>query len=219
MAMTARSATDELELLELGYDDRGPAPPHRRQRGDERPRRIPQHAYLTGLVLGLAGILMFFLALVSAFVVRKGLGGDWAATAVPGILWFNTGVLMISSLTLERARRALRAADIPAFRAWWGFTTTLGVGFLAGQIVAWRQLAEAGVFLASNPSSSFFYLLTGAHGVHLLGGVLALTVVGLRGERPQARLSRRTAASVAGLYWHFMGLLWVCLFLLLLLGQ
>lgn len=217
--MTARTATDELELLELGHDDRGPVPPHQRGRGDKRPPRVPQHAYLTGLVLALAGILMFFLALISAFVVRKGLGGDWAATAMPSILWLNTAVLMISSLTLERARRGLRAADVPAFRAWWGFTTALGVAFLAGQIVAWRQLAEAGVFLASNPSSSFFYLLTGAHGLHLLGGVLALAVVGLRGDPPEARLTRATAAGVAGLYWHFMGLLWVGLFLLLLLGQ
>jgi len=217
--MTARSATDELELLELGHDDRGPAPPERRERGDLRPPRIPQHAYLTGLVLALAGILMFFLALVSAFVVRKGLGGDWAATAVPGILWLNTAVLLVSSVALERARRGLRAGDFSGFRAWWGVTTALGVAFLAGQIVAWRQLAEAGVFLATNPSSSFFYVLTGAHGLHLLGGVLALAVVGLRGDPPEARLPRSTAARVAGVYWHFMGLLWVCLFLLLLLGQ
>ena len=217
--MTARTATDEVELIELGHDDRGPAPPHKLGRGDERPPRFPQHAYLTGLVLALAGILMFFLALISAFVVRKGLGGDWAATAVPRILWFNTAVLIISSLTLERARRGLGMVELPTFRAWWGATTALGVAFLAGQIVAWRQLAEAGVFLATNPSSSFFYVLTGAHGLHLLGGVLSLTIVGLRGDRPDARLTRSTAARVAGVYWHFMGLLWVCLFLLLLLGQ
>jgi len=216
--MTARTATDELELLELGHDDRGPAIPPARGRGDG-PARVPQHAYLTGLVLALAGILMFFLALISAFVVRKGLGGDWAATAVPHILWLNTAVLIASSLTLERARRGLPAGDLSGFRLWWGLTTVLGVAFLAGQIVAWRQLAEAGIFLASNPSSSFFYVLTGAHGLHLLGGVLALAVVGLRGEPPAARLTRATAARVAGVYWHFMGLLWVCLFLLLLLGQ
>ena len=216
--MTAPSATEELELLELGHDDRGPAPPPRDGRGDG-PSRVPQHTYLTGLVLGLAAILMFFLALISAFIVRKSLGGDWMATAVPRILWLNTAILLASSLTLERARRGLAAADLPGFRHWWGITTALGVTFLTGQIVAWRQLAEAGVYLASNPSSSFFYLLTGAHGLHLFGGVLALAVVWLRGEPPAARLTRSTAARVAGVYWHFMGLLWVCLFLLLLLGQ
>jgi len=217
--MTARTATDELELLELGRDDRGPAPPERGGRGDQRPPRIPQHAYLTGLVLALAGILMFFLALVSAFLVRRGLGGDWAATSMPPILWFNTAVLIVSSFTLERARRGLGAGELAGFRTWWSLTTLLGVGFLAGQIVAWRQLAEAGVFLSTNPSSSFFYVLTGAHGLHLLGGVLALAAVGLRGDPPDSRLSRPTAARVAGLYWHFMGLLWLGLFLLLLLGQ
>jgi cytochrome c oxidase subunit 3 len=108
---------------------------------------------------------------------------------------------------------------VSQFRRWWGLTSALGVAFLAGQVVAWQQLAAAGVFLASNPSNSFFYVLTGMHGLHLLGGIIALLFVGFRNRGDEGRLHQSTAVKVAGLYWHFMGALWVYLFLLLLLGQ
>ena len=86
---------------------------------------------------------------------------------------------------------------------------------LSGQLLAWRQLEHAGVYLSSNPSSSFFYVFTAAHGVHLLGGLVALIAVAVRGPR---RLTRGTATEVAAVYWHFMDGLWVFLFLLLFLS-
>jgi len=179
---------------------------------------IPQRAYFTAISLGLAAIVMFFMALTSSYIVRKGLGGDWQPVRLPSILWFNTLVLLSSSGTIELARRRLHAGESVAFRRWWAVTTLLGTAFLIGQVQAWRQLAAAGVFLASNPASSFFYLLTGAHGLHLLGGVVALLYVALRAWR-LSRITQSTAAELASIYWHFMDGLWVFLLLLLRLGR
>ena len=159
--------------------------------------------------------------------MRK-LSGDWIPLGLPRILWLNTAVIIVSSLTIERARRLLapQAAGLRDFRGWprrwrgwWGLTTALGVLFLVGQLIAWRQLAAAGIYLATNPSSSFFYLITTAHGIHLLGGLVALSVVGFRSWPAEARVNHGTAVTVSAIYWHFLGALWVFLFLLLLVGR
>ena len=131
-------------------------------------------------------------------------------------IFFNTAVLIASSFTLARARKLFKANDQRGFRHWWGVTTILGAFFLLGQIIAWQQLRAAGLFLATNPSSSFFYVFTAAHGLHLLGGVLALTWIMFR---PTHRLTKGTATEVGAMYWHFMDGLWVFLFLLFLLGR
>jgi cytochrome c oxidase subunit III len=178
---------------------------------------VPQRAYITGMYIALAGILMFFMAFVSAYIVRKDMPNSaWIPLEVPRILWLNTLILIASSFTLARAHSRFTAKDDEGFRHWWATTTVLGILFVAGQIVAWRELAAQGIFLASNPSSSFFYVFTGAHGVHLLGGILALLYVQFRATR---KVARGTAIEVVSMYWHFMDGLWVFLFLLLYLGR
>jgi len=213
--------TTTAEELRVGRGGGPPPPPGggnggRGDGGQGMPHVVPLRAYYLGLSLGLVSILMFFMALTSAYLVRKG-AGDWQGIAVPPVLWVNTVVLILSSLTVERARKLLAAGSQESFRLWWGVTTLLGVTFLVGQYVAWQQLRAAGVFLTTNPSSSFFYLLSGAHGVHVLGGVLALTVVFLR--QNYRRVTQAAAAEMASIYWHFMDLLWVFLLLLLYLGR
>jgi len=186
-------------------------------RGPSGSARVPQRAYVTGMVIALSGVLMFFMALVSAYIVRKDMPNSaWVQLNVPRVLWLNTLILIASSFTLARSRGRLLADDLPGFRHWWSVTTILGVFFLIGQVIAWRQLAAAGLFLATNPASSFFYVFTAAHGLHLLGGVLALLYIAFR---PTHRLTRGTATEVVSMYWHFMDGLWVFLFLLLLLGR
>jgi len=178
---------------------------------------VPQRTYITGMTVGLGGILMFFMALVSAYIVRKDIpNSGWHPLAVPRILWLNTAVLIATSFTLSHARKLFKANDQQGFRHWWSVTTILGVFFLVGQVIAWQQLRAAGLFLATNPSSSFFYVFTAAHGLHLLGGVLALAWILFR---PTHRLTQGTATEVAAMYWHFMDGLWVFLFLLFLLGR
>src|SRR6266403_1871231 len=108
-----------------------------------------------GVVDPVAASVMFFMALASSYIVRKGLGTDWQRTPMPRVVWFKTAVLLFSSVTIIVARRKLESGAHEAFRTWWALTTGLGLLFLAGQIIAWRGLAAAGMLLSTNPSSSF----------------------------------------------------------------
>jgi cytochrome c oxidase subunit III len=220
------TVAEEIELIEGGSGGGGSGrtpdegvPGGGGGSGDEGAggAEVPQRAYVTGMTVALAGILMFFMALVSAYVVRKGFpNGGWQSLEPPRILWLNTLVLLASSATIVVARRRLEARDESGFRHWWRVTIALGLLFLAGQLIAWKQLWDAGVYLSSNPSSSFFYVFTAAHGLHLLGGLIALIVTPLHKAR---HLTRATATEVVAVYWHFMDGLWVFLFLLLFLGR
>jgi cytochrome c oxidase subunit 3 len=169
--------------------------------------------------MALAAIVMLFASFTSALVVRRGLSNDWVPTALPRILYLNTVVLLISSLTLEASRRSLtvgRRHFLSGRFAYWLYATLgLGLAFLAGQMAAWRELVSRGVYLASNPSSSFFYLLTAAHGLHLLGGMGGLLYLVLRARTLATTPSKHAALDVAAIYWHFMDGLWIYILLLL----
>lgn len=176
--------------------------------------------YRIGMWVGLASILMLFIALTSAYIVRgvPALGGgrdDWLPIDMPSVLWLNTGVLLLSSVSIELARRALKRNEYARFKRWISLTTLFGVAFLAGQLIAWRRLAAQGVFINSHPHSSFFYLFTSLHGLHLLGGVIALSYVTVAALRMRIGFKRRTAVDVTAIYWHFMDGLWIYLFGLL----
>jgi cytochrome c oxidase subunit 3 len=220
--MPSTIATEEIELIHSG---KGPGGGNFSGDGGNGgdggdpsgATSVPQRAYVTGMFIALAGILMFFMAFVSAYIVRKGMPANgWIPLQVPRLLWINTLILLGSSFTLARAHSRFTAKDEEGFRHWWTTTTILGILFVAGQMLAWRQLAAQGIFLATNPSSSFFYVFTGAHGLHLLGGILALLYVQFRATR---KVARGTAIEVVSMYWHFMDGLWVFLFLLLYLGR
>ena len=196
-----------------GGDDGDGKGPHRRG-----PRPPSPNRYYTGIALGIVSILMFFMALAAAFLVRKGSSHDWIPVHLPTVIWINTLALLASSATMEFSRRRLAQSDLVGFRRMWAATTGLGAFFLIGQLVAWRQLVAQGVYMANNPASSFFYIFTAAHGVHLLGGVGALLYVSFR-RFENTRISLPTAAEVTSYYWHFMDGLWVFLLALLYLGK
>ena len=171
--MPGTTAVPDIELVveDGGGGGGGPtSPPGGGGDGDDgskrrRPGRPPSpNRYYTGITLGIVSILMFFMALASAFLVRRGTSGDWIPVHLPAVLWLNTLALVVSSFTLERARRSLSRLNLSGFRKLWMVTTTLGALFLIGQLVAWRQLVVQGVFMASNPASSFFYIFTAATG-------------------------------------------------------
>ena len=175
--------------------------------------------YRIGVWVTMASILMLFTALSSAYIVRAASSSDWVPLVMPRILLLSTALILISSGTLETARRKLKSASSGAYKSWLLVTVVLGLGFLASQLLAWRQLARQGVYVASNPHSSFFYLLTAAHGVHLLGGLTALGYLSLRNRAPQANQlavgKTQARADAVTLYWHFMDFLWLYLFVLL----
>ena len=215
------TVAEDIEIIDAGHGGGTgtPAGGDDDDGGSSGPRRpVPRRAYFTALQLGLAAIVMFFMALASSYIVRKGLGTDWQRTPMPTVVWFNTAILLFSSVTIILARRKLESGAREAFRTWWSVTTGLGLLFLAGQIIAWRRLAAAGMLLSTNPSSSFFYLLTAAHGAHLAGGIFALFYVAFR-EWKRSRISQATAAELTSIYWHFMDGLWVFLLVLLTLGR
>jgi cytochrome c oxidase subunit 3 len=168
---------------------------------------------------------MMFTALSSAYIVRAASSNDWQRLAMPRILLLSTLLILVSSGTLEAARRKLKQSSENMHRRWLLVTVALGLGFLASQLLAWRQLARQGIYVASNPHSSFFYLLTATHGVHLMGGLVAVIYLAIR-TRMRARevnefavAKRQAATDAVTLYWHFMDFLWVYLFLLLFLWR
>ncbi len=187
--------------------------------GQPDPGVLAVQRYKLGIWIGFGGIVMIFAAFTSALVVRKGLGDDWKAFELPGILWLSTLILLASSVTVETARKAMRAGRERGLRHWLGATALLGAAFLAAQYAGWSELSSQGVYVSSNPSSSFFYLLTAAHGVHLLGGLMAMTYVVWRVWRSRIWATREAAVEGAALYWHLMDALWVYLFALILVGR
>jgi cytochrome c oxidase subunit 3 len=194
--------------------------------GDSSGRDETPHHYRIGMWIAVASILMLFMALTSAYVFRAATSG-WQDLQTPPLLWVSTGVIIASSITFTFARKSLGRDDGAAYRRWLAATLLLGVTFLACQLLAWRGLIAQGVYLASSPHSSFFYLLTALHGLHLLGGIVGLSFLLLRAKRTaregeEARvfkLRRGAAVDAVGIYWHFMDGLWVYLFGLLFLWR
>jgi cytochrome c oxidase subunit III len=172
----------------------------------------------TAIWVFLGAISMMFAAFTSALIVRQGAALDWHHLVLPRILYWNTLVLLVSSVTLEFARRRIAAFmggtrtrdERPAL--WLYVTQALGIVFVVGQYMAWLQLRAEGLYLATNPNSSFFYVLTAVHAVHVLGGLIGMGYV--MGKLNRISLRRSTLDSFS-YYWHFMAILWVYLLVLL----
>ena len=211
-----------------------------RQPGRRGPRELLTR-YRMAVLFALAGDLMFFVAMVSAFFVRQSAGhidasnnyiSDWHPLAVPPILWLNTAVLLLSSLTIEIARRHL-FREIDVMEEWLGLgkptikratpwliaTAVLGLLFVAGQLVAWQQLYSQGFFYSSNPNSNFFYLITGTHGIHLVIGILAIGAAFAALFLLKRLEYRQIAVDCTAWYCHAMGVFWIFLFALLAFFQ
>ncbi|TPK97966.1 MULTISPECIES: cytochrome c oxidase subunit 3 [unclassified Mesorhizobium] len=167
-----------------------------------------------GLGVFLAVVGCLFSLFVSAYFMRMGLS-DWRPLPLPRLLWLNTGVLVLSSVALQCAVVAARRGQMDMVRLGLATAGLTALAFLAGQLVAWRQLTEDGYLLASNPANSFFYLITAMHGLHILGGLVGLgrTSAGAwNGARPE-RL--RLSVELCAMYWHFLLFVWLCIFAVL----
>ena len=178
------------------------------------PRTVQRYKLAVWLSMG--GILMFFAALTSAMIVRQGLSGDWQPFSLPPVLYASTGILLASSLTIERARKGMLAGSASGLRRWTNASAFLGLAFLACQLLGWQALVDRGIYLAANPANSFYYLLTAAHGAHLVGGIGALAYIWVRVRGRWAWPTREAAVEAVALYWHFMDALWIYILGLLL---
>lgn len=196
--------------------------------------------YRLGLMFTIASIVMLFIAFTTLFVARRGAGKfdpltgnfqtDWNPVSMPmKILLVNTGVLVVSSLLIESARRAARresvlvpVGNIPGVQVirqtsllWVRATALAGSGFLFGQYLAWQQLNLHGAFINSGPSSTFFFLLTGTHAFHLAAGIVVLLYACIAAG-PRRSLERRCITlDVTAWYWHFMTVMWIYVLLVL----
>jgi cytochrome c oxidase subunit 3 len=168
-----------------------------------------------GVWILLTAVVMLFAGLSSAYIVLRGVPA-WQNIELPSLLWPNTAILLLSSVAIDLARRAIRRRDAQSMKRWLIVGVVLGVGFLLGQLAAWRQLVNAGVYLPSTLQSSFFYILSGLHGVHLLGGVIALVWIVVAAFKNRITVFNYEPLKLCALYWHVMDAIWIYLFGMLL---
>src|SRR6266478_3517287 len=241
--MASFTTTTTVDDPRISLGDGGILPPILGRGGDDGSGKPDYTTRLRrarlGLIVALTPILMLFVSFTSAYIVRQGLPTldprtntlvrDWIPVKLPRLLFVNTCVLLLSSVGMELARRQIKreaalapAAPVSAISAgeekeipWLAMTVVLGLLFLTGQRIAWRQLAALGYYVSTSPSSSFIYLLTGTHAIHLMGGVLALLVAGAASLLGRPVATRSIVVDVTGWYWHFMALLWVYILSLL----
>ena len=164
--------------------------------GDRFQAEGRQAAAETLVFILLASGAMLFAAFTASYLIRR-TGADWGRITLPGLVWANAGILVASSVTVELARR--RASP------WLGATLLLGLIFAAGQVVAFRQLAAQGVYLPTSPHASFFYMLSGVHGVHVAAGLVAL----------RAAMAGRVRTGLVAAWWHFVDGLWIYVLVML----
>jgi cytochrome c oxidase subunit 3 len=163
-----------------------------------------------GLRVFLAVVGSFFALFISAYTMRMQLP-DWRALPLPPILWLNTIMLVLSSIALHGAKVAVRRGERTELKVCLIAAGISALAFLSGQLVAWQELANEGYRLTANPANDFFYVLTGAHGLHLLGGVVALARTTERAWRVPAAERLRLPVELCATYWHFLLLLWLVL--------
>lgn len=159
-----------------------------------------------GLLLAMGSMAVLFGSLVFAYYWRKTEPGIWDQSPLPGTLWISTAIILASSVVFEMGRRLYAKGEHSRADRYFWIAGALGVAFLGAQAKAWLDLIGAGVYLRQNPYSSFFYLFTGLHAAHLLGGLAGLAFVLFNTRR------RRELVDAAAYYWHFLGLLWIALF-------
>ena len=169
-----------------------------------------------GLGVFLAVVGSLFALLLSAYFMRMQLA-DWRPVLKPTVLWINTGVLVLSSAALVWSQDAAARRDAAGARTGLLVAGVAALAFLGGQLLAWQQLSEAGYFLTSNPANAFFYLITAVHGLHLLGGLVALGRTVLKAGQGSDLKQLYLSVELCAMYWHFLLLLWLVLFSLLFL--
>lgn len=182
--------------------------------GEDRPnpdRGGSRSNSIAGIILLMCVSTMTFGAMMAAMVFRRQLGNDWTHLGLPRILWWNTVALVLSSIAIDLGRRALRSNERAAFNRYWTAGAILGTIFLIGQVIGWRDLETRGFYLAGQPTTAFFYVITWAHAAHVVGALGAVLYVEYCALRFRLGPGRRTFVDVSAIFWHFLDAIWLCI--------
>jgi cytochrome c oxidase subunit 3 len=179
---------------------------------------ISMHPKKFALWLFLVTVVMIFAALTSAYIVRQA-EGNWLEYELPEIFWITSGIVVLSSISLQVAYYAAKKDNFLLLRACMALTVALGIAFLVGQWYSWVALVDQEVFFVGNPAGSFLYVFTGLHAAHLISGVIFLIIVLISTFGTKVHSQSLNTLEMAATYWHFLGGLWLYLFLFLLLNH
>jgi cytochrome c oxidase subunit 3 len=184
--------------------------------GAEQP--IAMHPKKFALWLFMVTVVMIFAALTSAYIVRQS-EGNWLEYELPDIFWYTSGIIVLSSITLHWAYLSAKRDNIAQLRLGMVLTTVLGIAFLVGQWYSWVALVNRDVFFVGNPAGSFLYVFTGLHGLHLISGVIFLIIVLISSFSYKVHSKQMTTMEMCATFWHFLGGLWLYLFMFMLLNH
>lgn len=188
---------------------------------DQPKKTLAMNPKKFALWLFIVSIIMIFAAMTSAYIVRRG-DGNWLVVQFPPIMYINTAVIMLSSVTMQWAYFSAKKDNLQPLKSALLVTTLLGLLFLVGQVISWQSLQHMGVFFGgkgSNPAGSFVYVLTGLHGFHLITGIIFLFIVLVAAFRYEVHSKNMNLIEMCTTYWHFLDVLWVYLFVFLLLNH
>ncbi|MGM0945974.1 MAG: cytochrome c oxidase subunit 3 [Bacteroidota bacterium] len=179
---------------------------------------ISMHPKKFALWLFMVTVVMIFAALTSAYIVRQA-EGNWLDYELPSIFWVTSGIVVLSSVFLQWAYYSAKKDNITNLRIGMVASVVLGVAFLVGQWYSWVALVDIEVFFVGNPAGSFLYVFTGLHALHLISGVIFLIIVLISTFRYKVHSQSMNTMEMATTYWHFLGGLWIYLFMFLLLNH
>lgn len=191
---------------------------HKLNYSEEVEQPVSMHPKKFALWLFIVSVVMIFAGLTSAFIVRQA-EGNWLDFELPRIFWVNSAVIILSSLTMHWAYLAAKKDQLDQLKLALGITTALGFAFLVGQWYSWVALVEMDVYFVGNPAGSFLYVLTGLHAIHLISGVIFMIIVLISSFRYKIHSKRMTSLEMCATYWHFLGALWLYLFVFLLFNH
>jgi cytochrome c oxidase subunit III len=179
---------------------------------------IPIHPARLGLWLLIAASVMLFAAFTSAYLVRQN-STDWIRIPLPSILWFTSVIIVLSSISAHWAYVSIKRGVPHRLKTGLLVSVMLGIAFIIGQTTAWSHLSAVGLYLHSNPASSFFYILTGVHVVHIVIAMLFLSIVTIRALRNKYSPDNNLGVELVVTFWHFLGAVWLYLYIFLLVLQ
>jgi len=185
---------------------------------EEAKKPLSMHPKKFALWLFLVTVLMIFAALTSAYIVRQA-DGNWVIFELPNLFLVTTGIILASSVTMHWAYISVKKNNFETAKLAIGLTTVLGTSFLVGQYMAWGQLVKNSIYLVGNPSGSFVYIISGLHGLHIIGGLVFLLIVFVSIFQVKIHSKNMLRIEMCATYWHFLGGLWLYLFVFLLLNR